>query len=100
MKMVLFKWPVLLVAFLPGNGDAYVGMHSAYYQSSMPVSKALIPIDVLLNIVLFGSGSPSRFCPSSRLTVLLGPALNGIIDPRARPPCVEPWTFKSIDFYT
>jgi hypothetical protein len=26
-------------------------------------SLALIPTDVLLNIVLFGSGSPSRFCP-------------------------------------
>ena len=42
----------------------------------------------------------SRFCPWSRLTVLLGPALNGITDPKARSSCVEPWTFKSIEFYT
>ena len=42
----------------------------------------------------------SRFCPWSRLTVLLGLALNGITDPKARPLYVEPWTFKSIEFYT
>ena len=64
------------------------------------MSLTLIPTDALFNIVLFGGGSPSRFCPWSRLTVLLGPALNGITDPRVRSPCVEPWTFKFIEFYT
>ena len=31
---------------------------------------------------------------------LLGPALNGFTISIAHPPCVEPWTFKSIEFYT
>ena len=62
-------------------------------------SLALIPTDVLLNIVLFGLYNPQG-CPWSRLTVLLGLALNGITDPKARLLYVEPWTFKSIEFYT
>ena len=56
-------------------------------------SPTLIPTDVLFNIVLFGKDTQQ-----SLKVLSMGKDTQQF--PKTRPPCVEPWTLKSIEFYT